>query len=433
MTFRRDVPALLAVAAVFFSVLTGCSTEEPVVDTGPLPVKMLEVSDRLLRPGREFPGVAKATDSAELSFQVSGRIVNFPVAEGDQVAAGDLIAKLDTRDYVARVEVIQGQLSQAEATLQAMQVGARPEDILRLEAQLGARQAEFHEAELGFNRQKTLLDEGAASREDYDSAEAQYEVAKAYLRSAEQELEIGKSGARAEDIAGQMASVEGLKAQLKEVQNALDYATLTAPFAGRVAAKYSSNFEDISAKQEIILLQDISQIEIDVDLSERDMAAGVRLGVDNQEIIENFAADVSFAAIPEVTFEARIDSFQTVADPITQTFRVTLIMDQPKGVADSIFPGMNALIVPRETQIQQGRQGIFVPLSAVLSTPDGKSAIWKVTNGKVYKTPVGVGEVIGDKIDIVSGLETGESIAISAIHTLTEGMAVRPMGNLKDL
>src|SRR6056297_2730274 len=85
-------------------------------DSAPRPVRIVAAgagADRLLT----LPGTLEAWESVQMAFEVSGRIVELPVLEGQQVAAGALLARIDDRDYRSRLEAAEAQLTQAESEL----------------------------------------------------------------------------------------------------------------------------------------------------------------------------------------------------------------------------------------------------------------------------------------------------------------------------
>src|SRR5262249_39069720 len=116
----------------------GCSQPAATRPEPVRPVKTMIVSAGGEPRGRIFPGKVEASQKVELAFQVPGIPVELPVREGQKVAKGELIARLRQDEFQARLKSLQGQLDQARAALRAAQGGERPEQRLRLEAQVRA-------------------------------------------------------------------------------------------------------------------------------------------------------------------------------------------------------------------------------------------------------------------------------------------------------
>ena len=142
---------------LFFIFSSGCSKEESVEPKAEIPkpvkTKLIGKTDDVLI--REFPGKVEANKDVELNFQVSGRLIEFPVIKGQEIKKGALIARLDQTDFKLKVN---------EA------------------------KANRDEAKLSFERSEDLYAADHISKSEYDSGKAKYEVAKAQLDLAKQNL-----------------------------------------------------------------------------------------------------------------------------------------------------------------------------------------------------------------------------------------------------
>jgi multidrug efflux pump subunit AcrA (membrane-fusion protein) len=117
------------------------ASELPVSETESLetakaaPLATMEVKPREIGQERILVGSLEAVERTSLSSRIVGRVLELPVQEGQQVAAGSLIARLDVSDVQAAQQQAQAQRQQAEAQLQQAQAGL-------LAAQAGVRGAE---------------------------------------------------------------------------------------------------------------------------------------------------------------------------------------------------------------------------------------------------------------------------------------------------
>lgn len=105
---------------------------------------------------RSFPGLVKAASDTKLAFRVGGPLIQFDVRIGQRVVKGDVIARIDPRDFEINVMRLTATLDEARANLKAMRVGARAEDIALLEADLRAAQARLTEAKNSHKRYQTM-------------------------------------------------------------------------------------------------------------------------------------------------------------------------------------------------------------------------------------------------------------------------------------
>ena len=296
---------------------------------------------------------------------------------------------------------------------------ARPEDIKLLEAQLAAATATFKEAEAQLKRHQVLVVDKVVTQAEFDQSVATHDVAKAKMEAAHENLQKAKAGARKEDVEAMQARIEGLQAQVDSAQNAFDDTFLKAPFAGIVAATFVENFEKVEAKQSILLLQDIENIEIIVNVPENVVATAKRQS--------GAKMTATFEALPDQEFIVTLQEFSTEADSATQTYKATLLMPRPVGV--NIFPGMSCTAihyVPVSGE-EEGSQ-FTIPAAAVIDE-DGKQYAWVIdSSDTTRRRQIQVGDLVGASIRVLDGLRLGEIIAISGAHFLREGMKVRKLG-----
>lgn len=173
----------------------------------------------------------------ELGFRAEGRVAAMLVDEGEAVAAGDVLAKLDTGPLEDEVAMREADLAAAEAALAELDAGARPEEIARAEAELRLTQATLANAQRVFARVENLLGSNAVSQQSYDEAKATRDEAAARLQAAQASLDLVEAGARQEEIDAARAQRDGAAARLVAARRSLEDATLTAPDAGIVLAR----------------------------------------------------------------------------------------------------------------------------------------------------------------------------------------------------
>ncbi len=339
--------------------LQGCSKkEEPVIETGPRPVKILEVGADSLGRVYEYPGVIAPAQNAEVAFEVPGKIVEFPVDEGQEVAEGELLASLDSRDFESQRD--------------------------KAVAQEEAAQAEYA-------RYQELYAKNATSQQQLEVKKRNYEIAVANLKTADKAVEDTR---------------------------------LRAPFGGVVARKLVDNFENVQAKQSILVLQDTSSLKINVEVPERDWALA-KTGISIEERSRRIRAKVTVSTFPDRSFPATLKEASTTADPVTRTFRATLAFAAPEDIR--IMPGMTAraTLFPAQRFEELG-SGFAVPARAIAADEEGNAVVWKVdrTSMTVSRARVQASEMAGDNVEISAGLEFGDWIAVSGVHLLREGMKV---------
>jgi membrane fusion protein, multidrug efflux system len=138
--------------------------------------------------------------------------------------------------------------------------------------------------------------------------------------------------------------------------------------------------------------------------------------------------EAEFSAAPGLTFPVHIKSIGQRADPVTQTFAVSVAMKVPEGI--NLLPGMSSTVSLsyRRASILGGR--ILVPVSAIFKSPSGEQVAWVLGSDQtVVRRPVTLGEASGNQIEVASGLASGDRIAVAGVAFLREGMKVRDLGD----
>jgi membrane fusion protein, multidrug efflux system len=244
------------------------------------------------------------------------------------------------------------------------------------------------------------------------SATAEFDKAAADLKRAEA-LYKGQAISKAE-FEEKKARNDIAKSKMEQAQADLDDSYLRAPFAGTIGKRYIDNFQNVTAKQVILTLQDMSQVEVFTDIPEMVIAKAKK---------ENFQRfTTTFSAFPGKEFDLTVKEFSTKADETTQTFRVTFLMSPEAGL--QVLPGMTAE-VNIYVSAKTGKK--VIPSRAVTADADGKSFVWLVNPEQltVQRQDVELGQVTGtDQVEVLSGLETGQIIVTAGVAQLHDGMKI---------
>lgn len=406
---RMVLPAVLTLAVLF----TGCK-EEVQVTTAIQPVKLLTLGATSEGGSRIFPGSVQAAQRAQLSFRVSGPLVELPVYDGQEVKKGQLLARIDPRDYETAVRNLEARLADLRAQYRALQI-ARPEDIRRLEASLAATRSRLTEASATFRRYQRLYENDNVSKAEYDQRRAAREVAEAEVASAEESLQIARKGARPEDLEAMEARIRSMEAQLLLAQDQLKDTAVRAPYDGIVAETYVQNFEFVQAQQPLLSLQDIRIVEIVAQIPESVVSRGRRA-------TQPFQFLARFESIPNQQFDARVTEVSAQADQTTRTYAVTFQTPQP--AEGLVLAGMTAEILV--TTAVDSETTFTVPVASVMGDPTGEAFVWVVNSSmQVEERPVTIQELVGSSAIVSQGLSAGDRIVSAGASFLADGQEVR--------
>lgn len=403
---------------VFWSILTVGLCGQAIAQSEVVrPAKVFTVKASSTDVQRTYPAIVLPSAEVELSFRVSGRVVELPVRGAMQVLEGDLIAALDPRDFETQVAQLESQIDQANAELSALRIGARAEEIIALEAAVASAQAQVDQARDQAERTRELAERGVAASARLEQDEASLRVAEANLQAQMEQLQIGRSGGRPEEIQAAEAAIRGLQAQLQVARNNLDYTTLEAPFEGVIARRDIENFSNVQAGQSVALLQALNIVHLSFDVPGPDVT---RLTANGPEAITN---KVVFDALPGQIFDSETVEFSVQADAATQTYRGRVAVAIPETAF--ILPGMVGRVI---ASTPGNGQDLTIPITAVAAAADGASFVWVVgENDSVSARPVTLGDLSGGHVIVTEGLETGEMIVSAGVSQIIDGMTIRPI------
>ena len=179
-----------------------------------------------------------------------------------------------------------------------------------------------------------------------------------------------------------------------EVQKAL---TLRSPISGVVTAKNVMEGARITPADILFEITDLSRVWVQVDVYEAELGRA-KVGM---------PAELTTQASPGKTFKGRIAFIDPVMDPKTRTAKARLEFPNPKG---ELKPEMFGEVVIKG----QGRMGLIIPLDAVLDAGTTKVAFVALGNGKFEPREVTTGTTVGEKVEIRSGLKSGEDVVVRA-------------------
>ena len=346
--------------------LSACNGEEKEITAQAKAVKTIVVGGVDGMKTRKLSGVVQAADESELSFRVSGRITEVKVERGDAVERGDVLARLEQKDYVLSVNSAKAKLQSAHSELTT----AKQEN----------------------SRQQNLLKENFVSKAAAEQAQAAYQNA--------------------------LSKVEVAKTDLQTAEANLERTILHAPFAGKISAKEIEAFGEIKIGETAFLLQGSDGLEVEILVPETII----------REIEQGGAAVVTFPTLQGVNTAATITQIGARSEsgnafPVTLRLAAGNADIRPGMTADAAIAIDNAksgiaFLIPtsavairffdRQTDLEQSH--VFVV--------DSASSTLKLKR-------IAVSGVRGNQLEITSGLSAGDRIVVAGVPFLSEGQKVK--------
>ncbi len=383
-------------------------------------VRVVEIAPAAEFDSKSYPGIARESQVANVSFRVGGKLVESSIIIGARVEKGTVLARLDPRDYELAVQRLESELQAAEATFGAMKTGARPEDLATLETQLAAAGSQYDTAKANLKRFTALLEEQVASQVQFDLAKTQFDAAKGNKETLENELEKAKRGSRKEEIEAMQARIAGLKTSLATARNACDDTRLKAPFDGFVVEKFIEDHEVVAPGMPIASFANASKIDVSVSLPEEMIV----------HMSDIRAYRVAFEAYPGVFFQAELKEIGRAIQRGKQTYPLLVRIDltDEESKRRPIFPGMTAMV---RIDLQRRERPQTVPLAALIGENED-SAVWVVDADTLVRRPVEILRVLDQCVEIASDLKPGEQVVAAGARSLREHQKVRLENTLEN-
>jgi HlyD family secretion protein len=388
---------------------------------GPAPVTV-DVGEVVRRARFESTASASGeivpTRYADVGSTAMGRIVSLPVAEGDAVRAGQILARIDSIQAESDASAAAAQVRALEAEQRAA-----TEQVRAAESDRAAAEARAMDAGQQFSRRRDLAQQGLIAAAELDAARAAAEAADAQVASARAAVDRATQN---------LAAAEGRTAQARaQVRRAADLLSKTAivsPIDGVVTRLQVREGEMVVTGLQnqpgttLMTISDLSAINAEVKLAEADVLR-VSLGQ---------RASVSLEALPGRRFAGDVVEIGASALPVTgsgaaaREFKVVIRLDQPDS---GLRPGLTC---DAEIVTSSRRDVLTVPLQSVVLRRDAvqateRSGVFIVESRQVRFVPVTPGVIGGLDIE-VSGVDEGATVVVGpyqVLRDLADGMLVR--------
>ncbi|MGO3181362.1 MAG: efflux RND transporter periplasmic adaptor subunit [Aequorivita sp.] len=364
-------------------------------------IQLIDITQTVAATGKIQPEIEVA-----LSSEVSGEIIELPVKEGQTVEKGDLLVKINP-------DLIQAAVSQSQAGLQ------------NVRAQLSQAEASEKNAQLNYERNKSLFEKGVISKSEWDKSVTDYDMAKANSKAA-------------------YYNVQSASANVKQSVDNLSRTTIYAPMSGTISKLSVELGERVvgtaqMAGTEIVRVANLQKMEVEVDVNENDIVK-VNLG-DSAKVEVDAYLKREFKGL--VTAIANSAESSLTADQVTNfKVKVSILPESYKDLTEGkpesyspFRPGMTATV---DVITNKKKDIIGVPISSIVvktdTTDSKKPATGAVSNANAEKFEavyvkdgeeaklrvVTTGIQDDSNIEITSGLKEGETVITGPYNTVTK-------------
>ncbi len=350
----------LAITLSLVLILAGCAgkarKEKEKATEVAFKVGVVEVDRGRVMRVLKYTGIVEAWKKANIVPEIAGKIARIYVDEGQRVKKGQLLAELET-------ERIKLQLQQARAALEAAK-------------------ANLEDAERNYQRAKRLLAQQAISKQQFEKIELAYRAAKAQVQQAE--------------------------AAVRLAEHALKVSYMRAPFDGVIAEKLKEEGDFVNPTMGgfgggpgVLVLVNFDRVKVYVQVPSSDIHK-IRIG--QEAYVYNQSGRT----------RGRVDFIAQYADPLSKTFKVGIVADNPEGI---FKPGTFADV---EIVYEKKENVVRVPKQAIVNS----KYVFVVEEGRARKRQIEPGLEGQRYVEIVSGLREGEKVVVRGLFGLYDGAPV---------
>lgn len=406
----------------------------------PTPVTLAAVRMTGSDPEIHAPGTIAPYLTQDVVTRAPGILRNFTLYAGDKVAAGQVIASLDAPDLQSRAAAAAADAVGQAATAQAAEVEAHhhaPNAVVIAHAETASLQRDLNAAEADrsakaeqirywqneVRREKTLLDQGAVSVQEYQDEEAQAAAAQAAYGSATEKVgsvrqQIVASQTKALDavasVSQMQAEAAAARAQaLKAKESAATEATLagfttvTSPDDAIVVKRLVDPGVYVQAGTAIARIAVVRRLRVQANVAQQDLL-GVAVGT-----------PVDARLADGTVVHGRVSSVSPVADVATHTASVEAIVENAR---TGLVPG-GFVQVTLHARATETARGVEVPSSAVVGSGTD-AAVWTDVNGTAHRVPIHVIADDGSEATVSGDLNRRTRVVLDGAATLEEGQAI---------
>ena len=354
-------------------------------------------------------GFIRPLTPVNISPKQPGRISAIDVDQGDRVKAGQLLARMDDSNLRGELLRAQGTLAAAEANLQKMKAGSRPEEIRQALENLRDAEAQMIAIQSAYRSNQQLFEAGAIGRVSFDASRSQYLSIQERINALKAQLDLVEAGFRREDIAAARAQVTQAKGALQTIQTQIDDTSIRAPFDGVIAQKYadvgafvtpttSASATSSATSSSIFALA--GDLEGIANVSETAIGA----------IYRDQPVSLQVDAFPGRTFhgKVRLIAPESVVVQNVTSFQVRIRLEDPDRA--KLLSGMN---FTAGFQVGRHPNALLIPTPAIVSQEQGTGVFVLGPNRQPQFQPIRVGATVGSHSEVLSGLKEGERIFIT--------------------
>src|SRR5438309_5097764 len=346
-------------------------------------------------------------EKSDVGAKISAQIKKMALLKNKLVRAGEVIAVLESRDLQAQRAEAVAALNQERANERSVTTGTIPQTNAQDQKALRDARAKAATARATYERRQVLYEKGGISKKDLEASQLDLATAENELRLAEQTITLRATSLNPNDRALAAAKVAQAQQHLATLDAQLSYATIRAPITGIVTDQFQYEGEFAAAGGKLVTVADISEVIVKAPFADT-VAADLKVG-DPAAVLPTDTSSEEMRG--QITLLSRS------SDPTNRTVEVWVTLANGAGLLRANGAAQVTVFANSKSD------AILVPASAVtLEASNANEGTVMVVDAQnvAHETKVTVGIRAADKIEIVEGLQGGETVVIEGNFALPD-------------
>ena len=391
----------LIASVVFLLAVTSCEKKPESTQPGPIVqgAKIETVKTSAVDDYYQAVGTVRAKTSSVVAARIMGNITSVRVREGDRVRAGQTVIEIENRDAPVQIQKAQAGVRESNDALDEAERNIRAAESAR-----DAARANESLASSTFNRYQTLFNRQSVSPQEFDEVRTKLEVAKAESDRSDRMLQVAK--ARQNQMFGR---IDQAKADVSNARIYAGYSRLTSPINGVVVAKQADVGSMAMPGAPLLTIENDANYQLEVSVEESQLG----------KIHPGDQASVTIEALGNQQPTCSVVEIVPAADPNSRSYTVKLSLPNISGQQ------LRSGIYGKARFVSGARNLLSVPQKAITQNGQLVSVFVVDQSGTARMRLIKTGENLGERVEVLSGLNEGEQIVSEVFAQLKDGTRVR--------
>lgn len=357
------------------------------------------------------PGTVAPAEQATVSSTISAQIIQMRLLKNSVVQKGEVLAVLASQDLRAQRDEAQAALNEARLNLETIEKVTIPMVSAQTEKDAADAKANLDNARTIYERRKELYQKGGISLKELESSQLAVANAENAYKLIQQNAKLNKNAVNPNARAIAQARIRQVQSRVNTIQVQANFAEIKAPITGVVTDQFQFEGEFAASGAKLLTIADLGAVIVKAQLADT-VVATLKTGD---------AVSVYPATAPDEKMTGQVTLIGRSSDSQSRTVEVWARFGNPRGLLTA--GGAVQFVVTNQSIVD----AVIIPISAVTlaaSNADAGTVMVVGMDSVAHEKKVKIGLKQGNKVQIVEGLNGGETVVVEGNYGLPDGTRV---------